>query len=117
MSDETDTTSEVARVLGEHRPQETSYDAGWLEGCWGCDWEVPTRFTDADNEGNWGAFFAHQAAMLSEAGLLRPQIAAQEPAGATQGGSAGKTTPADHWEHQRPWHVIEMAEPPTKDAP
>lgn len=139
MTDETDTTSEVARVLGEHYPDQTSYDAGDLHGCMGCGWEVPRpRSNDTDD---WEAYWAHQAAMLAEAGLLRPsgtdhlaedlrentealmqaraqverartamrnpngyfyvadlmpdlrraledpQIAAQEPAGATQGGS------------------------------
>jgi hypothetical protein len=33
VSDETGTMSEVARVLGEHYPDQTSYDAGDLHGC------------------------------------------------------------------------------------
>jgi hypothetical protein len=87
MTDQT--TTEVARVLGEHRPQETSYDAGWLEGCWGCDWETPTRFIDADDGGNWEAFFAHQADELAKAGLLRPQHGAQAPQDGANGGDVG----------------------------
>lgn len=153
MSDETGTTSEVARVLGLHYPDQTSYDAGDLQGCM-CGWQVPAPRTYGESD--WAAYYAHQAAMLAEAELLATgehlawergytwghndeqngtetrnpypaQIAAQEPAGATQAGSGdsrmvggldeGLTTHADHWEHQRPWHVIDVAELPTKDAP
>ena len=69
MTDETDTTTEVARVLADHYPEQTSYDAGELHGCH-CGWEVPTR-PSLDMDGDWAAYWAHQAAMLAEAGLLR----------------------------------------------
>jgi hypothetical protein len=145
MSDETDATSEVARVLGEHhgwhlsRPRKRPSDID-VYGCRGCPAEI---WRDEEREG-WTApamrerFAAHQAAMLAEAGLLddaaRPegierhevayaltpfmdmqtryrataavwklitrkpdpeqaQIATQEPAGATRGGSGDSRVP------------------------
>lgn len=117
MSYETDTTSEAARVLGEHYPDQTSYDAGDLHGC-SCGWEVP-RPRSSDT-GDWEAYWAHQAAALAEAGLLREgaalddrvpvfedddpedaQIATQEPAEATQGGSGDSRAPGGLGERLR----------------
>lgn len=109
MSDENDVMSEVARVLGEHadaaqgeRGDATRFVSRWYCTCGvsiGQDWKPRAELLRA-----------HQAAMLAEAGLLRDQatidalnercrilvdegdrlraqIATQEPAGATQGGS------------------------------
>lgn len=114
MSDETDMTSEVARVLNLHASFKASAEiqdpnTPWYWECDGCD----TRLVLSGTYGRpevIAALAAHQAAMLAEAGLLRDyvvnahescnrelgnalamaqeaQIAAQEPAGATQGGS------------------------------
>lgn len=109
MSDENDVMSEVARVLGEHadaaqgeRGDATRFVSRWYCTCGvsiGQDWKPRAELLRA-----------HQAAMLAEAGLLRDQatidalnercrilvdegdrlraqIATQEPAGGTQGGS------------------------------
>ena len=112
MADETDTTSEVARVLGEHYDGAIRMDA-WVCATCGAPLAMPSW--NAMVEGTTGpllrkAMAKHQAAMLAEAGLLRDhvtidalnqrcqilvdeadglraQIATQEPAGATQGGS------------------------------
>jgi hypothetical protein len=81
MSDETDATGAVARVLIEHH--------GWgvtgervrtsdvtVYGCRGCPAEI---WRDEEHEG-WTApamrarFAAHQAAMLAEVGLLRGPV-------------------------------------------
>src|SRR5690606_8962069 len=40
-------------VLAKHYPRETSYDAGWLEGCACGAWEVETPTWDTDNEVSW----------------------------------------------------------------
>lgn len=65
MADETTT---VAKVLEQHSADVTSYDAGDLHGCEGCDWTLPIG---ASWDAKWPAFYAHQADMLTEAGLLR----------------------------------------------
>jgi hypothetical protein len=60
-------------VLAKHYPRETSYDAGWLEGCACGAWEVETPIWDTDNEVSWALFFQHQAAELQKAGVLRAE--------------------------------------------
>jgi Rad3-related DNA helicase len=70
MSTETDTTSEVARVLRGHRIECTGLEGVTCRGCRELGWM------------SWLVYYGHQAAALAEAGLLRAQIATQEPAGA-----------------------------------
>lgn len=78
MSDETDVTSEVARVLGEHygwhlsRPRKRPSDIA-VYGCRGCSAEI-WRDTYGDGwtaDGMAASLAKHQAVVLAEAGLLR----------------------------------------------
>jgi hypothetical protein len=92
VSDETDTTSDVARVLREHQVVKlTSGFVGALTG-------RIRLVCRCGNEIEWPYIFdrtkdlhaEHVAYWLREAGLLRAQIATQEPAGAPGVDSAGR---------------------------
>ena len=51
----------LAGVLQKHEPDVTSYDAGDIHGCAGCDWTVPIG---ADWDARWSDFYAHQGEAL-----------------------------------------------------
>lgn len=76
MSTETDTTSEVARVLNLHASFKASAEiqdpnTPWYWECDGCDARLALSGTYGRPE-VVAALAKHQAAMLAEAGLLRP---------------------------------------------
>lgn len=71
MSGETDTTSEAARVLGEHAHPHRDQARWWCQ-CGvsiGQDWKQRDALTSA-----------HQARVLAEAGLLREEVGPIDPA-------------------------------------
>lgn len=82
MTDETDTTSEVARVLLLHASFKASQgiqepDAPWWWECDGCDTKVSQSGTGRND--TFSGLAKHQAAMLAEAGVLREATDSAEP--------------------------------------
>ncbi len=85
--------SGLRETLADHPPQETSYDAGWIEGCW-CGWEIPRRIS---NEEGWAAYFAHlEAVVLAWVGA-RLAGARRDAAKAILADDIAKGRAADLW--------------------